>query len=186
MVVDYEARTQGSFVEKKVSSVTFHYRNADPVFGLFQGTFPRPSSRASLLIPRCSQGVSSDVGEYARVASHRRPCRESPLTCRSWIALTTVIHRARRTSRSVRRTRTRARSCRGFSTSTPTPSSACAQETTRPTRTWYALLSLLTLHLLTEVCLVPRSRSDLQRSDPRFSPPHLPSRLPHSLPLSRL
>ncbi|GAA5980877.1 hypothetical protein JCM11641_004752 [Rhodosporidiobolus odoratus] len=32
----YEARTQGSFVEKKVSSVTFHYRNADPVFGLFQ------------------------------------------------------------------------------------------------------------------------------------------------------
>lgn len=34
---DYEARTQGSFVEVKVSSVTFHYRNADPVFGLFQG-----------------------------------------------------------------------------------------------------------------------------------------------------
>lgn len=33
---DYEARTQGAFVEKKVSSVTFHYRNADPVFGLFQ------------------------------------------------------------------------------------------------------------------------------------------------------
>ncbi|ORY55738.1 family 20 glycosyltransferase [Leucosporidium creatinivorum] len=32
----YEARTQGSFVEKKLSSVTFHYRNADPVFGLFQ------------------------------------------------------------------------------------------------------------------------------------------------------
>ncbi|GAA6052076.1 hypothetical protein JCM3770_006618 [Rhodotorula araucariae] len=32
----YEARTQGAFVEKKVSSVTFHYRNADPVFGLFQ------------------------------------------------------------------------------------------------------------------------------------------------------
>ncbi|SCZ90655.1 BZ3500_MvSof-1268-A1-R1_Chr9g10911 [Microbotryum saponariae] len=32
----YEARTQGSFVEKKASSVTFHYRNADPVFGLFQ------------------------------------------------------------------------------------------------------------------------------------------------------
>lgn len=36
---DYEARTQGSFVEKKLSSVTFHYRNADPVFGLFQGEF---------------------------------------------------------------------------------------------------------------------------------------------------
>ena len=32
----YEARTQGAFVEKKLSSVTFHYRNADPVFGLFQ------------------------------------------------------------------------------------------------------------------------------------------------------
>ncbi|GAA5902122.1 hypothetical protein JCM5296_006609 [Sporobolomyces johnsonii] len=32
----YEARTQGAFVEKKISSVTFHYRNADPVFGLFQ------------------------------------------------------------------------------------------------------------------------------------------------------
>ncbi|GAA5948627.1 hypothetical protein JCM3765_004948 [Sporobolomyces pararoseus] len=32
----YEARTQGAFVEKKVSSVTFHYRNADPVFGVFQ------------------------------------------------------------------------------------------------------------------------------------------------------
>ncbi|BGP56129.1 hypothetical protein JCM8202_005896 [Rhodotorula sphaerocarpa] len=32
----YEARTQGAFVEKKVSSVTFHYRNADPVFGIFQ------------------------------------------------------------------------------------------------------------------------------------------------------
>ncbi|GAA5853028.1 hypothetical protein JCM8547_004777 [Rhodosporidiobolus lusitaniae] len=32
----YEARTQGAFVEKKISSITFHYRNADPVFGLFQ------------------------------------------------------------------------------------------------------------------------------------------------------
>ncbi|KAM0748857.1 family 20 glycosyltransferase [Meredithblackwellia eburnea MCA 4105] len=32
----YEARTQGSWVEKKISSLTFHYRNADPVFGLFQ------------------------------------------------------------------------------------------------------------------------------------------------------
>ncbi|GAA6034504.1 hypothetical protein JCM8097_005362 [Rhodosporidiobolus ruineniae] len=32
----YEARTQGATVEKKVSSITFHYRNADPVFGLFQ------------------------------------------------------------------------------------------------------------------------------------------------------
>ncbi|KAM0789442.1 hypothetical protein ACM66B_000265 [Microbotryomycetes sp. NB124-2] len=32
----YEARTQGAFVEKKLSSVTFHYRNADPVFGVFQ------------------------------------------------------------------------------------------------------------------------------------------------------
>ena len=41
---DYEARTQGAFVEKKVSSVTFHYRNADPVFGLFQGALrPCPS-----------------------------------------------------------------------------------------------------------------------------------------------
>lgn len=40
---DYEARTQGAFVEKKLSSVTFHYRNADPVFGLFQGE-PQPSS----------------------------------------------------------------------------------------------------------------------------------------------
>lgn len=35
---DYEDRTMGSFVERKMSSVTFHYRNADPVFGLFQGT----------------------------------------------------------------------------------------------------------------------------------------------------
>ncbi|KAH8914257.1 hypothetical protein BT69DRAFT_1232929, partial [Atractiella rhizophila] len=32
----YEARTTGSMVEKKASSVTFHYRNADPVFGDFQ------------------------------------------------------------------------------------------------------------------------------------------------------
>jgi len=37
LFTDYEARTQGAFVEKKVSSVTFHYRNADPVFGVFQG-----------------------------------------------------------------------------------------------------------------------------------------------------
>lgn len=35
-MIDYEARTQGSFVEKKLSSITFHYRNADPVFGVFQ------------------------------------------------------------------------------------------------------------------------------------------------------
>lgn len=34
---DYEARTLGAQVEKKVSSVTWHYRNADPEFGLFQG-----------------------------------------------------------------------------------------------------------------------------------------------------
>jgi trehalose 6-phosphate synthase/phosphatase len=34
---DYEARTTGSMVERKVSSVTFHYRNADPVYGAFQG-----------------------------------------------------------------------------------------------------------------------------------------------------
>jgi trehalose 6-phosphate synthase/phosphatase len=40
---DYEARTQGAFVEKKVSSVTFHYRNADPVFGLFQGESSSPA-----------------------------------------------------------------------------------------------------------------------------------------------
>ena len=26
-------------MEKKAASVTFHYRNADPVFGVFQGTF---------------------------------------------------------------------------------------------------------------------------------------------------
>ncbi|KAA1107881.1 threalose-6-phosphate phosphatase [Puccinia graminis f. sp. tritici] len=32
----YEARTLGAFVEKKISSVTWHYRNADPQFGLFQ------------------------------------------------------------------------------------------------------------------------------------------------------
>ncbi|KNZ48758.1 trehalose-phosphatase [Puccinia sorghi] len=32
----YEARTLGAFVEKKLSSVTWHYRNADPQFGLFQ------------------------------------------------------------------------------------------------------------------------------------------------------
>lgn len=32
----YEARTLGAFVEKKTSSVTWHYRNADPQFGLFQ------------------------------------------------------------------------------------------------------------------------------------------------------
>jgi len=32
----YEERTTGSFVEKKAASVTFHYRNADPVFGVFQ------------------------------------------------------------------------------------------------------------------------------------------------------
>lgn len=32
----YEARTLGAFVEKKISSVTWHYRNADPEFGLFQ------------------------------------------------------------------------------------------------------------------------------------------------------
>lgn len=36
---DYEDRTTGSFVEKKLSSVTFHYRNADPVFGVFQGMY---------------------------------------------------------------------------------------------------------------------------------------------------
>jgi len=41
---DYEARTQGAFVEKKVSSVTFHYRNADPVFGVFQGWSFLPSA----------------------------------------------------------------------------------------------------------------------------------------------
>lgn len=34
---DYEARTLGAMVEKKTSSVTWHYRNADPEFGLFQG-----------------------------------------------------------------------------------------------------------------------------------------------------
>lgn len=33
---DYEARTTGSFVEKKRASVTFHYRNADPEYGEFQ------------------------------------------------------------------------------------------------------------------------------------------------------
>ncbi|GAA97381.1 glycosyltransferase family 20 protein [Mixia osmundae IAM 14324] len=32
----YEARTTGSFVETKKSSTTFHYRNADPVYGAFQ------------------------------------------------------------------------------------------------------------------------------------------------------
>merc|ERR1712093_329402 len=32
----YEARTTGSFVEKKRASVTFHYRNADPEYGEFQ------------------------------------------------------------------------------------------------------------------------------------------------------
>ncbi|KAG0140060.1 hypothetical protein CROQUDRAFT_665689 [Cronartium quercuum f. sp. fusiforme G11] len=32
----YEARTLGAMVEKKTSSVTWHYRNADPEFGLFQ------------------------------------------------------------------------------------------------------------------------------------------------------
>jgi len=32
----YEARTTGSAVERKAASVTFHYRNADPEFGLFQ------------------------------------------------------------------------------------------------------------------------------------------------------
>ncbi|EGG10551.1 family 20 glycosyltransferase, partial [Melampsora larici-populina 98AG31] len=32
----YEARTLGAFVETKTSSVTWHYRNADPEFGLFQ------------------------------------------------------------------------------------------------------------------------------------------------------
>lgn len=35
---DYEARTLGAQVETKASSVTWHYRNADPEFGLFQGT----------------------------------------------------------------------------------------------------------------------------------------------------
>lgn len=43
LAADYEARTQGSFVEKKVSSVTFHYRNADPVFGVFQGSSSGPA-----------------------------------------------------------------------------------------------------------------------------------------------
>lgn len=37
----------GSFVEVKKSSVTFHYRNADPVFGLFQGSFALMSIRCS-------------------------------------------------------------------------------------------------------------------------------------------
>lgn len=35
----YEARTTGSFVEKKRASVTFHYRNADPEYGEFQGAW---------------------------------------------------------------------------------------------------------------------------------------------------
>lgn len=33
----FEARTTGAFVEKKRASVTFHYRNADPEYGEFQG-----------------------------------------------------------------------------------------------------------------------------------------------------
>ena len=37
LLTDYEARTTGSFVEKKLASVTFHYRNADPEYGEFQG-----------------------------------------------------------------------------------------------------------------------------------------------------
>lgn len=68
LTIDYEARTMGSFVEKKQSSVTFHYRNADPVFGLFQGS---SSSLAFLDVLsytddiQRSQGMSSDAGKYA-------------------------------------------------------------------------------------------------------------------------
>ncbi|RKP38157.1 glycosyltransferase family 20-domain-containing protein [Dimargaris cristalligena] len=32
----YEERTQGSFVEEKKCAVTWHYRNADPEYGIFQ------------------------------------------------------------------------------------------------------------------------------------------------------
>lgn len=33
---DYEARTTGSFVEIKNAAITFHHRNADPLWGEFQ------------------------------------------------------------------------------------------------------------------------------------------------------
>ena len=52
---DYEERTTGSFVERKAASLTFHYRNADPVFGVFQ------AKECQTLLEDMQQKVPIDV-----------------------------------------------------------------------------------------------------------------------------
>ena len=52
---DYEERTTGSWVEKKLASLVFHYRNADPVFGVFQ------AKECQTLLEDMQQKVPIDV-----------------------------------------------------------------------------------------------------------------------------
>jgi len=148
-LADYEARTQGAFVEKKVSSVTFHYRNADPVFGVFQGE--RQSSRVLWQLVYWSTSESTAKECQAMLESmqeslpidvlvvssplflyHRRSVDSHPFC---------VVHRERKTLKFVLLTPTRERSSSVSSTNTPKLSSVCARETTRLTKTWWASLS---------------------------------------------